>query len=127
MYALVSPAGRTVRTYTTGFILRLFNIRGKCSRRDPRRGLVAVSFFRRYLPPRPPGELRLGVCRQYKRHFDFFLHTNFLPFAKSSLDGLVFDSRTLTTAYRWRRVAPIKKRIRKRLGIRSGKPKTWLS
>ena len=119
MYTLVGPSGAPIRTYSTGFIMRLYGGQGKRLRRDVARAPVSMSFFKRYLPPKGAGELRLGVCQGYKRRYDYFLQSALAPFAASHLDGLTMATRTLLKQYCWRRVAPIKKRIRKRLGIRS--------
>ena len=111
--------GKVFRTYSTGFILRLYRIESKCARRDPSRSLVSISFFKKYLPNKILNSLRYTICKGYKRKYDFFLQTQLIPFIKQKFDGLVFVPKVLQQHYDWRRIAPIKKRIRKRLSIRS--------
>jgi len=123
LYTLSKQPARTLRTYSTGFILRLYGVNTKCTRRAMNRGATSITFFKRYLPRWEGYPGCIVVCRSYKRRFDFFIQTQLAPFAYRYLGGLVFTPKLVQRFYKWRRVAPIKKRIRARLGIRARAPR----
>jgi len=125
-YTLFHFDGSVKRAWSTGGILGLLGAKAKCMRRATKSFATVITFLGRLLPQLGWHSRHLGVCRGYKKRYDYVIHTSLLPFAKEHLSGLVFTLRTITHAYSWRRVAPIKKRTRKRLGIRSGKVNVWL-
>ena len=124
-YTVLKPCGLVYKSFSTGTLLRLVGRGGKYRRRAPNSIVTAVSIFRRFFPRRRPGQIRLCVCRAFKKRYDPYLQSALVPFALRHFDALIFNTRQLMHAYKWRRVAPIKKRIRKRLGIRSSKVKFW--
>jgi hypothetical protein len=120
-YTIFKPWGLVYKAFSTGALLSLAGQAGKHSRRSPASILTAVSIFKRFFPKRGSWQLRLFICRAFKKRYDPYLQSALVPFALRHFDALVFNTRQLMHTYKWRRVAPIKRRIRKRLGIRSSK------
>lgn len=118
-YSLMSPTSSVLRTYSSGFILKLYLILPKKFRRS---SLYMTTyhfrFFKTFLPPKKKLEVRTAICKSYKRRYSFLINKGLIPFSKTHLTNILFALKTLMIPYTWRRVAPIKKRIRKRLSIR---------
>lgn len=117
-YALINSDSKLVRTYSTGFILKLYSINLKKFRRSTKHlTSFHFKFFKSYLPVKKKFEIRMGLCSSYKRRYSLLILKGLIPFAKTHLTNILFLTKLLTTPYTWRRVSPIKKRIRKRLKI----------
>lgn len=117
-YTLMSPDNLVLRTYSSGFILRLYLILPKKFRRSS----IYITnyhfkFFKTFLPVKKKLEVRNAICKSYKRCFNSFINKGLIPFSKTHLTSILFALKTLMIPYTWRRVAPIKKRIRKRISI----------
>ena len=118
-YSLSDSCGSLLLTYSTGSILSLLGVTSKQARRDPKRGVSIVNFLYKYLPDQEDDSISLAICSGYKKRYDSFLQLQLFPFLKDRHNIIIFSTKLLTCAYKWRRVAPIKKRIRNRLGIRT--------
>lgn len=111
--------GRSVhKTFSTGCILRLYRVVAKRDRRKTEKGPLAIRFFKRFLLRYLLRAETTAVCSGYRRRYSFFLATALLPFARAYALDLIFAPKALTGAFSFRRVKAIKRRIRKRLGVR---------
>lgn len=112
-------AGRQVhKTFSTGCILRLYRIISKRDRRKVDKAPLSLRFFKRFLYKYIAYSHTTAVCLGYRRRYSFFLSSALLPFMRQYAFALSFSPQTLTSAFSFRRVKAIKKRIRKRLSFR---------
>lgn len=115
-YCLMAPNNSIIRTYSSGFILKLYLILPKKFRRSSMyMTTYHFRFFKSFLPVKKKLEVRTAICKSYKRKYTNLITKGLIPFAKTHITNLVFSVKALTIPYSWRRVAPIKKRIRKRI------------
>lgn len=118
LYTTLIGARRVHKTFSTGCILHLHRISSKRDRRNMARGQMILRFFQRFFSRYFRCSRTTAVCLGYRRRYSFFLASALLPFIRRYASNLVFAPQALTGAFAFRRVKAIKKRIRKRLGIR---------
>jgi hypothetical protein len=102
-----------INNFTTGFILKLLNIKKKNFRRLEKSFYFFFFFFKKYL----------NVFLDFSIHIYFFYYKfKFFSFIKSFLLNLSFENINFfflplnkLNRYEFRRVSAIKKRIRKKL------------
>lgn len=118
-YTTLVGARRVQHTFSTGCILRLYRVTAKRDRRKVEKAPLSLRFFKRFFKQSLRRARTTAVCLGYRRRYAFFLSSALLPFARRYAHSLVFAPQTLTNAFSFRRVKAIKKRIRKRIGVRA--------
>ena len=114
-FTLLQAGHRPLKTYSFGYLLRLYLIQTKRTRRDIRRLTLATAFFRKYYKALFKHRHSTLIINGYQRRYNLFIYTNLAPLAQSLMTQVVFLPKTLRGFFLFRRVKGVKKRIRKRL------------
>lgn len=114
-FTLLQAGHRPLKTYSFGYLLRLYLIQTKRTRRDIKRLTLATAFFRKYYKALFKHRHSTLIINGYQRRYNLFIYSNLVPLAHNLMTQLVFLPKTLRGFFLFRRVKGVKKRIRKRL------------
>lgn len=114
-FSILQAGHKALKTYSFGYILRLYLIQTKHTRRDVRRLTLFTAFFRKYYRVLFKRRHSTLIINGYQRRYNLFIYTNLIPLARALMTQVVFLPKTLRGFFLFRRVKGVKKRIRKRL------------
>ncbi len=114
-YLLLGYQYAVHKVFSTGFLLKLYNMPFKFMRRSPDKYLVILSFLRRFLKKTCTRLQTTAVILGYRYKYSFYISNLLVSFINLYCNGLFIAPQTKMLRYDFRRVKAIKKRIKKRI------------
>ena len=114
-YLLLGYQYAVHKVFSTGFLLKLYNMPFKFMRRSPDKYLVILSFLRRFLKKTCIRLQTTAVILGYRYKYSFYISNLLVSFISLYCNNLFIAPQTKMLRYDFRRVKAIKKRIKKRL------------
>lgn len=112
-YVLLDLNAKLLNFFSTGFILKLYGIFSKCFRRMSERHSSVILFFLKFFKKKLLLSKGAFILTGYKRKYLYFINLIINKLVTTRFNSLYVFPRLKMNLYFFRRVKPIKKRIKK--------------
>ncbi len=114
-YLLLNSNTRLLNFFSTGFILRLYGIFAKYFRRMSERHSSVILFFLKFFKKKLYNSSGAFVLKGYKRKYMYFINLLLTKLVIGNFNYIYLFPQLRMNLYFFRRVKPIKKRIKKKI------------